>query len=66
MASTGNASLLLSSEQIALLFFGIPIKLNEATKCGIVAYSTKVYLLGAVKQIIWDEVPIYHRLIVEW
>jgi hypothetical protein len=47
------------------LFFSIPIKLDDASQCGIKAGSTKAGLLRRVQVIIWDEVAMQHQHIVE-
>jgi hypothetical protein len=65
MASTDIASLLLPGGQTARSFFCIPIKLDEASQCGIKAGSTKAGLLHRVKHIFWDEVRMQHRHRVE-
>jgi PIF1-like helicase/Helicase len=65
VASSGIASLLLSGGRTAHSRFKIPISINEASTCNIKKGDPWHGLLRETSLIIWDEVPMQHRYVIE-
>jgi len=65
VASSGIASLLLSGGRTAHSRFKIPIPINEASTCNIKKDDPWHELLLHTSLIIWDEVPMQHRHVIE-
>ena len=65
VASSGIASLLLSGGRTAHSRFKIPIPINEASTCNIRKDDQMHELLLHTSLIIWDEVPMQHRHVIE-
>jgi PIF1-like helicase/Helicase len=65
VASSGIAALLLIGGRTAHFRFKIPIQIHESSTCSIKKNSLEAELLQAASLIIWDEVPMQHRHIVE-
>ncbi|KAL7610927.1 hypothetical protein Lser_V15G12908 [Lactuca serriola] len=61
VASSGIATLLLSSGRTAHSRFHIPLNLNENSLCSITPGNDVVALLNKASLIIWDEAPMMHR-----
>ncbi|XP_071699903.1 uncharacterized protein [Rutidosis leptorrhynchoides] len=61
VASSGIASLLLSSGRTAHSRFVIPININEDSVCSINVDSQLADLLRQASLIIWDEAPMIHK-----
>ena len=65
VASSGIASLLLAGGRTAHSRFKIPIAIHEASTCNIKHGDLNHELLQHTALIIWDEVPMQHRHVVE-
>ena len=65
VASSGIASLLLSGGRTAHSCFKIPIPIHEASSCNIKKGDVWHELLCQTSLIIWDEVPMQHRNVIE-
>jgi len=61
VASSGIASLLLSSGKTAHSRFKIPINLHDESTCNITQQMKVAELVRKVDLIIWDEAPLMHR-----
>lgn len=65
VASSGIAALLLIGGRTAHFRFKIPIQIHESSTCTIRKNGLEAGLLQSASLIIWDEVPMQHRHIVE-
>ena len=65
VASSGIASLLLAGGCTAHSHFKISIPINEASTCNIKKGDPWYELLCCTALIIWDEVPMQHRYVIE-
>ncbi|XP_023752982.1 uncharacterized protein LOC111901356 [Lactuca sativa] len=61
VASSGNATLLLSGGRTVHSRFHIPMNLNEDLFCSITSSNDVVELLNNARLIIWDEAPMMHN-----
>ena len=65
VTSSGIAALLLIGGRTSHFRFKIPIQIHESSTCAIKKNSLEAELLQAADLVIWDEVPMQHRHIVE-
>jgi PIF1-like helicase/Helitron helicase-like domain at N-terminus len=65
VASSGIASLLLIGGRTSHFRFKVPIQIHESSTCSIKKNSLEAGLLQAANLVIWDEVPMQHRHIIE-
>jgi hypothetical protein len=65
VASSGIASLLLEGGRTAHSRFKIPLQINESSKCKIKRGSDLHKVLEKTGIVIWDEVPMQHKHVVE-
>jgi ATP-dependent DNA helicase PIF1 len=65
VASSGIAALLLEGGRTVHSRFKIPIDINKHSICNIGARSDLAAVLRATSLIIWDEVPMQHKLCFE-
>jgi hypothetical protein len=65
IASSGIAALILIGGRTSHAMFKIPIQIHEGSLCDIKRGSALAELLKQVSLIIWDEVPMQHRHVVE-
>jgi hypothetical protein len=65
VASSGIAALLIIGGRTVHFRFKVPIQIHESSTCTIKKNSLEAELLQAASLVIWDEVPMQHRHIVE-